>query len=355
MSRQPVISVFVCALLAGGMLLASTPASAGSIVYDVDFSSPTQAIWGPGQSAASFGINQFILGNSSFGMRFQSGASTGTVSSHYNGALSVAYSDVVGPGLVPFTIGYIGDASGGGFATALGAFVNVTAFFPVIGGVTLTNPDYFLDTTATYTPSPPDMASDSDAFTPASTTIGPDIGIGSAQAGIDYDIVQNSTHQIFALNGTLLATNQTTGTQRSTSFALGSSAIFSLDLDEVGTWDVQLTGLSLDNSFSADFDLAFVPFIQYTLGVGCGDPGDDSDNGFFCGGDGRLSKSLSHIDLFSNTPFALALTSTNQLPSFQVIVAPGTAEVPEPSTIGLLACGLAALSAARRRGWIGQR
>jgi len=340
----------LCAAVSAIALLATAPADAVPMVqnYNVDFSSPTQAFWGPGQTQASFGVDQFILGNSSFGMRFQTGASTGTVSSNYNGAVSVSYDDSAVPGPVPLTIGYLGDTNGGHFQTALGAFVLVTAYFPVIGGVTLTNPNYSLNTASTYTPSPPDSRSDSDSFTPASTSIGPDIGVGSAQAGIDYDIVQNSTHAITALNGMAVATHQTSGATRTAGFSLGSSANILLNLNEPGAWDVRLTTLSLNNLFSTDFDLAAVPFIQYTLGFGCGDPGTDSDNGLLCGGDGRLDTTLGSLDLFSNTPFALALTSNNQLSSFQITVA-AVAAAPEPGTLAVLGFGLAGLWLTRRR------
>jgi hypothetical protein len=47
-------------------LLATAPADAIPMVqnYNIDFSSPTQAFGAPGQSAASFGTDRFILGNS---------------------------------------------------------------------------------------------------------------------------------------------------------------------------------------------------------------------------------------------------------------------------------------------------
>ncbi|MDH3210259.1 MAG: PEP-CTERM sorting domain-containing protein [Burkholderiaceae bacterium] len=317
--------------------LASVPAYAvpTTVNYNVDFSSPTQSFWGPGKSASNFGINKLLLGNTTFGLRFQTGASTGTVKSNYNSKILVDYDDVAQAGPVNLALGFQGDSNGGHFDTILGAFVKVTAYFPVLGAFTVTNPNYSLQTSRTYTPSPPDSVSDSDSFTPASTAIGPSVPlVGSAQAGIDYDIVQNSTHTVSGLNGIARATHQGNGQVRSAPFSLGATDSVLLDLDSPGLWDVELTSLSLNNLFSTDFDLAAVPFAQYTLGGGCGDPGTDSDNGFFCGGDGRLDTTLASLDLFSNTPFALAMQSSNALSSFQITV------VPEPAIFNLMGLGL---------------
>ncbi len=213
---------------------------------------------------------------------------------------------------------------------------------------------YCLSTNRTYIPSPPDSPADSDSFTPASTAIGPSLPVlGSAQAGIDYDIVQHATHTISGLNGVAVATHTTTGDVRTAAFSLGSVDDILLNLDEAGIWDIELTSLSLVNSFSTDFDLAFVPFVQYILGFNCGDPGTDSDNNdefpfTGCLDDGRLDTTLGSIDLFSNTPFGLALTSTNQLASFEITVA-AVSSVPEPTTLALFGAALAGLGFSRRR------
>jgi hypothetical protein len=311
--------------------------------FNLDFSAPTQNFWGPGQSAASFDFDKFILGNSSFGIRFETGASTGTVSATYNGALSVSYDDLVQAGTVGIDLGFVGDASGGSFSTSLGAFAKATAYFPVIGDVTITNPNYSLATSSTYTPSPLDSPSDSDSFAPAAATIGPNIGVGSAQAGIDFSIVQNSTHSIDAVNGLVFATHQDSGEIRSATFSLSAVDSILLDLDLIGIWDVQILDLSLDNTFFTDFDLSFDPFIQYTLGAGCGDAGTNSDNGFFCIDDGRLDTTLATVDLFSNTPFALAMNTSTTLSTFQIAV------VPEPETYALFLAGLGLT------GWMARR
>jgi hypothetical protein len=314
-----------------------------SSTYNLDFNGLTQNFWGPGQSSAAFGFDQFILGNSSFGIRFQTGASTGTVKANYNGALTVGYDNQIQVGPIGITLGFQGDPNGGHFDTSLGAFAKATAYFPVIGGVTLTNPNYSLATGRTYTPSPPDSLSDSDSFAPAAAVIGPDIGVGSAQAGIDFSIVQNATHTLGAVNGLVRATRQGGGEIRTAAFSLDATDSILLDLDLAGIWDVQVLNLSLGNTFSTDFDLSFDPFIQYTLGIDCGDPGTDSDNSFLCGGDGRLDTRLATVDLFSNTPFALAMNTSTTLSTFQIAV------VPEPRAYALFLAGLGLT------GWMARR
>jgi len=343
---------FLCLVvgtLTGLGLVAAAHATPMSVDYNVDFSSPSESFWGPGQSSANFGYDHLILGNTSFGMRFQTGASTGTVKSNYSGAISVGYDNQVQQGPVDLTLGFQGDSAGGHFDTLLGAFVKVTAYFPVIGGQTVTNPNYSLQTSSTYTPSPPDTPAGSDSFTPASSTIGPDIGVGSAQAGIDYDIVQHSTHTISGLDGTAVATHEGDGQTRSAPFSLDALDTVSLNLDLAGTWDVQLKSLSLDNQFSTTFDLAFVPFVEYTLGLGCGDASKDSDNGILCTGDGRLDTTVASFPFYSNTPFALAMASSGQFASFQIEVAAASQTVPEPATLILFSLALLGIITLRKK------
>ncbi len=365
MSRS--ISICTIGILAGTGLATAIGLATGanatpvSVTYDADFSSPLESFWGPGNSAASFGYDAMLFGNTTFGMRFTTGASSGTVSSYYRGSISVDYDDVANVGPVDVHIGYQGDSSGGHFQTALGAFARTTVYFPnPVPDGNIVDLNYSLQTARTYTPSPPDSVADSDSFTPASTAFGPVVPVlGAANAGIDYDIVQNATHAITGLNGTLRATNLRTGAQTTSLFSLGSLDAVSLDLSDWGAWQVDLTGLSLANIFSTDFDLDLVAFAQYRLGDNCGDLGTDADNNasfpfFGCIADGRLDTILATVDLFTNTPFGLALTSSNVFPAFSIDVArpidptPGVT-VPEPATLSLFGAGLVGFGLARRR------
>ncbi len=225
-------------------------------------------------------------------------------------------------------LGFQGDPNGGGFNTVLGAFLKSTALLPSpLPDTTITNRNYSLNTTSTYTPSPPDTSSDSDSFTPAKTEFGVDVFLASASVGIDYDIVQNSTHTVSGVNGIARAVHQGSGQIRDAWFSLDATDNVSLDLDLGGIWDVNLASLSLSNLFSTDFDLALVAFAEASI-IGFG---------------GREEITLASIDLFSNTPFALDLRSTNTLSNFQINV------VPEPSTLSLMTLGLLCMATAIRR------
>lgn len=340
------------AIALAAVCAAGTPATAAPLVvnYDVNFSSPEQSLWGPGGGQNGWDFDQYILGNSTFGIRFETWANTGSVSSRYNGGLRVSVDDAATVGLVPLKIDYLGDPNGGNFSTAVGLHVRATAAFPSpIPDFTIFDLPYGLDAGATYLPSPPDSTNATDQVTGARAGVGPVVPVvGGAQIGLDFTIRESATHTISALTGLAVATHETTGIQRIVPFSLGSTQTLQLNLDEVGAWNVVLQNLALTNSFSASFSLSLDPFAEYWLGVGCGDTGTDSDNFFTCGGDGRIDRSLFSIPLINNTPYGLALTSSNVLQSFQINVSdvtgppPVDATVPEPATLVLVGSGLVA-------------
>jgi PEP-CTERM motif len=338
------------ALLAMGDPALATPVTSS---YGLGFSSPTQAIWGPGQSAADFSYSHQILGNTTFGMHFATGASSGTVSANYNGSVSVGYDNTATAGNVPLSLSYTGAASGGSFNTALGAYVTLTAYLPLVGGFNVYAPGYTLTPGATFTPAPPDSHSGHDATTLAATGVGPNVFIGSAQIGLNYNVGETAALAVSALNGTATAKNETTGDTRSAPFSLGGTTNIDLNLDEAGIWDVSLSSFSLSNLFSTTFLLELEPFIEYTIG-GCNDPSTTADDIYFagidtCAGQGELSKTIASFPFYSNNPFGLAFAPTNTLPSFQIDVAAAPIGVPEPSSLPLTLSGLAGIFAL---GWV---
>ncbi len=344
-TRRRIFTPALYVATAAAALWAISPAFASTLTqnYTVDFSAPSQSFWGPGQSSANFNYN-YLLGSSGFGVRFQTGASTGTVSANYNGSVSVSYDSAANQGNVPLTIGYSGASNGGNFQTALGAFVDVTAYFPVpvVGTVpvTITNPSYALNTGATFTPSPPDAPHGTDSFTPASSAIGPNIGVLSGQAGINYNIVQNSTLNINALTGIATATNENSGHMQTASFSLGSLDTINLNLNEPGVWDVALSNLGLSNLFSTNFNLALQPYVEYSIGINCGDLSNPNDNGLGCVANPVLATTIASFQFYKNNPFALGFGTNDTLSTFQIDVAAAT---PLPATLPLFASGLGGL------------
>jgi hypothetical protein len=117
-----------------------------------------------------------------------------------------------------------------------------------------------------------------------------------------------------------------------------------IDLSLSGFWDLQFKAVRLENVVDATFLMDLRPFVSYTIGFDCGDPGRNSDNGRLCGGDGELSFNLASVELLDRR-FALDF-GTRDLSAFSILVGNAPAAVPEPNAVLLLlgllqACGSA--------------
>lgn len=337
----------VTAALTAGLVSASAHAVPVSGSVNVDFDTGTESLFGPGGSAVGFETSGSV-GDSNLGFTYDISASSGSVdSARFDGRINYAYeNDVYVDDNDRVSFSFFGDTNGGNFETTFGASIEtkyrILGFTDCIycAGATLDTNDNFrprLDTTF----------SDSDRETVSGVEVGPNIGVASATAGVDLDVTQRSNFNASGISGTLRATNRDTGTSQDMGFDILNNGVASLDLglDEAGLWDISLRNLTLDHEFWSSFTATLTPFVQYTIGAFCGDPGDDSDNSVLCGGDGRADWDLANLSLGSTDRFALGFNRLNLNP-FSINVLPPAA-VPAPATLGLL--GLAGLVLLRRR------
>lgn len=241
-------------------------------------------------------------------------------------------------------VSFLGDSNGGKLDSLLGADINVDGY--VLGvKFDIYDRDYSLDVDKIFTPMIDMTVTGNDSFTGASGSVGPNIVVASATAGVDVDVSQDVNFTGTEITGMLMAKHRDSGLMTMTSLLLDTAANETLTLDLVkgGYWDLKYVSLDLNSEFFTEFFLDLVPFVQYTVGLGCGDPGDDSDNGVLCGGDGRADWKLLSIPLFESATFALAFDDIAATSEFSVHI------VPEPGSLVLFGVGLAGLGLMRRR------
>jgi len=310
-----------------------------------------QSQFSPGGSAAEFGASGKTPGNT-LGISYETRATSGSATAHVNGNLEINY-DSDGRVAAPVGIGLKYTGLGSSYSTLLGAYFNVKAFIDVgiisepPPGFCIVGPtanlgshasrclSYSLATSAGFNTNFGVASTGADSLTAATAGVGPDIVAASATAGVDLNLDQDTSFTPLEIVGNLVATNTRTGEVVESPVTIDdllSQTLF-LDLTSIGVWEISLVDLALANIFSNAFDLSLVPFVQYTIGLGCGDPGTDSDNGVLCAGDGRADFNLASISVYDNEPFALSF-NTLATDSFLINV------VPEPGALTLLAIGI---------------
>ena len=160
-------------------------------------------------------------------------------------------------------------------------------------------------------------------------------------------------HALTGLTGFLWAEHEATGTLRQT-FVTNPFADLTrnFDLGLEGTWNIGFSNAQVTAKSEAYILRGFGGAAEYKIGFGCGDPGDDSDNGTFCVDDGQwispLGNSGTPIFLRGNT-HRLSSDRNLNLGSITVTANPGPTPVPVPASGALMLTLMGAGALARRR------
>ncbi|MEM6310369.1 MAG: VPLPA-CTERM sorting domain-containing protein [Pseudomonadota bacterium] len=329
---------------------------AATVTSDVtaNFSVGNQSLFGSG-GASDFGASVGV-GNSSSTFQFKAstGASSGTVDSKASVDVQATFDDMALLGATS-NVKLSFQGASAEFDTALGAFMDVTATIrtPAVIGIpaatiplNLVDEDYKLDTRdADSTYSFGQTLSDTDSVSLPGTGVG--IGVtASANPNVD----QESSLEISALTGKIVATNATSGSMLTRNVDMtGSMLDFDFTFGEQGIWNLSLVDLALDNSFESDFGLSATFTAGIKLGINCDDPSTDSDNGFGCLFDTGLSTTTSTVNVLPISPFALNYNTVNSLSLGAINVAAPVGAVPLPASAWMLLVGFGGLAAMRRR------
>jgi len=331
------------ALLAGAVAAPAAHATVVSYSQNLVFNAASQSFWGPGGSSASFSSSR-MFGSDGLGISYAVSASTGTISGAYAGTISGSYMDWAGGdsemwrGSFAFT-----GAGGRSLSSLIGANINVTAH--ALGGdVCIICANYSLSGTLATGPALDQRTSVSSSLTFAEPGVGANIGIGSVKAGVDLKIQENLKFTPLAVSTVLKATSHNgTVLSQNVYFDINGAPIdIGLFLPERGNWSFDFTDIKLVNTFDNDFLLNIDPFVSYTAGVRCGDPGTNRDNGWFCLADDKATFHLAGVSLYNGDPFALNFSSPDAT-AFSVH------EAPEPGSLALLMGALGVGGLLRRR------
>jgi len=301
-------------------LLIADSVHAATFLADLDFSAPTQSLWGGGTSLG-FGSSGSTGG--AIGISYDVGASTGTVEGNFNGMLKADYQPILlSPGTTNVDVGFEGDVNGGLLKSDLGAWLNVSGYVDIdILDVSwdILDYDWGLNVKEIFTPAIGTKATGSDDLTLF------DVGVGFeiVEAGVNINIYETLELDPHSVNGVMVYKNKSSSFMGSTNFSLtsGSPVSVAANLNQVGVWDLWFIDLSLFNTLTTDFDLTLNPYIDY----------------FF----GDWETTLAGIDLYNNS-FALDFDKLSTS-KFTISI------VPEPGTIFLFGIGILGLACMNRK------
>jgi hypothetical protein len=321
-----------------GVLATPPQVHALTFTSDLNFVAPTQSLWSPGGSTASFGAK----GGVSVGIfdlfSYDIGASSGTVSGSFQSTLQLDYSDYAKVnGTTQLSLGLLGGGGTSRIKSDLGAKVLVE-----VVEIDLLNLNYALEIDKTSRVKLDQPLTGTDTV----PLVGKSVSVLVAEAGASLNVDQRDSFTVDGISGTLAYQPRFGGAVHKLGFDIDTPAtsLLSLHLDSVGMWDFWLEDLTLNNRFSTDFDGSLVFWEEHVSGV-------DWCYGWFgvkypCGfKETRNEVKLASIDLYDTKPFALDFNRvSDRTHRFSIMV------VPEPSTSALAALSLVlALTLTKRR------
>lgn len=333
--RERLAPGLAAAALWGLLLPAESAPVVQRYVQQLDFVAPSQSIWG-GNAGFSFGTAG-SKGWSALNFSWDIGASTGMVTGHFNGDLTVDYrSAQLHQGAANLVLNFAGDAGGGQIKSDLGAWAKASASAL---GITKTLLDYGLGLKpeATFSPQLGTRVTGTDNDAVA----GVDVDIGVLSAGVSLDIEQTNGFIADAITGTLAYSQRGSNVVQLTPFSLtGSSVQLNPILSDEGLWDLWFVDLGLSNRFDIGFDASLRFYERHVDGIQwCSRRVFGFTLRWPCGLTfGESEFELASMDLYNGSPFGLDFNNTAASGRFSIMV------VPEPSSMLLVAVAIVALA-----------
>lgn len=338
-------------------VLLALPAMAQAITVDTTFSYAKNGTGLYGLGAVGFNKSATLdVGVATLG--FGASASTGSVDASATAQVQATFDNSIAlSAATNATVDVSLNNLSYGFDTLMGARAYASVDFKPIHVTVPLAPDINID------PAPFDIIGANYALSASNSRSG---GLGTSTTGTDslpvagdgvpsipgitpvaqvtLDARQSSTLTMNDLVGVIRATHVGDGAVVFDSFSLLSDPLASLNLGLAGDWNLDYMGVMLDNTFKSTFGLGATATIGFSVGLGCGDPSTNSDNGIACIYDAGASASSPTLNLLSANPFAIDWGSKTASLGTINVYDDSVATVPLPAGLVLLLTGLGGLA-----------